>query len=253
MPSHSQNWLNQNLKTILLLGLIMATGFFFGKLYTENQALKAGIDRSATGQPVKVNQPPSRPQGPDKTTLAKMPEITEKDYRRGPKDAQVTLVEYSDYECPFCKRFHPTMTQVMDKYGDKVAWVYRHFPLAFHANAQKAAEAAECAGADAGQKAFWKFTDLYFERTNSNGTGFPLDQLADLAAEAGANKVKVQKCLDDGTFAQKVKDQMAGGQAAGVSGTPGTIVVTKDGPQEIIPGALPYEQVEQIIKKYLDS
>ncbi len=190
-----------NLIVILLAIVVVIGSFVIGSLYTKVQYLEKG---DTLGNAQKLNAPANAPspaaqQAPP--VALKKPEITDADYYRGNKDAKVTLVEYSDFECPFCKRFHPTMLQVMKEYGDKVKWVYRHFPLSFHANAQKAAEASECVGKLAGNDAFWKFTDLYFERTTGNGTGFALDKLADLGAEAGANKTSVQTCLDSNEMA----------------------------------------------------
>ena len=178
-------------------------------------------------------------------------DVDDTDHIRGNKNAKLTIVEYSDFECPFCQRFHPTMNRVLAEYGDQVAWVYRHFPLSIHANAQKAAEASECVAKLGGEEAFWNFSDLYFERTTSNGTGFPLDGLADLAAEVGVDAAAVQTCLDNDEMADRVQEDVDGGARGGVTGTPGTIVVTDGGPQELIPGALPYEQVSQVIDRYL--
>src|SRR3989344_7679334 len=117
--------------------------FFLGSLWTkvdylEKKNVLAVVPTPSPDSTVQAAQPPTQ-------KANKKPEITSEDHIRGNKNAQVTLVEYSDLECPFCKRFHPTMQQVMKNYGDSVRWVYRHFPLSFHANAQKEAEATECA------------------------------------------------------------------------------------------------------------
>lgn len=239
---------NDNFVAILIAAVVFGGGFYVGSIWTENKMLKSGTAGTGAAAPV---ADPNAPTGPTAEQLAQMPEVSDEDWVRGNKDAKITLVEYSDLECPFCQRFHPTMNQVMEEYGDSVNWVFRHYPLPFHTYAQKAAEAAECAGKSGGNEAFWKFIDLYYEKTLANGTGYPQEDLASLAAEAGATQADVQKCLDDGEMTEKVTAQMAAGSTAGVSGTPGTIIVTEDGPQEIIPGALPIEQVKPMIEKYL--
>lgn len=97
-----------------------------------------------------------------KPEFASLPAVTDVDHFRGNKDARLVLVEYSDYECPFCQQFHPSMTQLMDEYGDKIGWVYRHYPLSFHPSAQKAAEAAECVTQLTDNETFWEYTDALF-------------------------------------------------------------------------------------------
>ncbi|MCL4419219.1 DsbA family protein, partial [Patescibacteria group bacterium] len=183
--------------------------------------------------------------------LDAVPAVTDKDHILGNKNADVVLVEYSDFECPFCKRFHSTMQQVVKEYGNKVAWVYRQYPLGFHANAQKEAEATECAVEQGGNEAFWKYSDKIMERTTSNGTGFALDKLVPLATELGLDSNKFKQCLDSGKYAQHVKDDMAGGQKAGIQGTPGTVIIGKNGKKEFIGGALPIEQIKPLIDKVL--
>ena len=98
-------------------------------------------------------------------TIAREPaQVTNDDWVRGDlKKAKVVLVEYSDFECPFCGRHHPTMQSLMNTYGDDIAWVYRHFPLSFHPQAMPAALASECVGEQLGDDGFWAFGDRLFE------------------------------------------------------------------------------------------
>jgi protein-disulfide isomerase len=95
---------------------------------------------------------------------ASMPAVSDSDHFRGSRDAKVVFVEYSDYDCPFCSRLHPTLKRLVDEYDGRVAWVYRHFPLTqLHPQARDVSIAAECAAELGGNDAFWEFTDRYFE------------------------------------------------------------------------------------------
>jgi len=179
--------------------------------------------------------------------------VASEDRVRGNKNAKVAIIEYSDMECPFSKRFHSTVEQAFNEYKDKVRFVYRHFPLSFHANAAKEAEASECAAAIGGEKKFFEYSDKIFERTTSNGTGFALDQLVPLAKELGINEGKFKECLDGGKFTQKVQNDLNEGQTAGVDGTPGSIVLAQNGKNVMISGAVPYSEVKAGIDKMLSE
>ncbi len=149
---------------------------------------------------------------------------SESDYIRGEQKAEFSLIEYSDFECPFCKRFHKTAMQFIEQ-NPEVNWVYRHFPLNFHnPGAQKQAEASECAGELGGNDAFWQYTDLIYERTRSNGKGFPIDKLAPLAVEIGLDQEAFKQCLNSEKYKRKVLQQFTNGQAGGVTGTPGNFI-----------------------------
>lgn len=163
--------------------------------------------------------------------------VTTADHMRGGKDAKVTIVEYSDFECPFCGAAHPTIQQVMDTYGDQVRLVYRHFPLSFHAQAQKAAEASECA-ADQGK--FWEFHDKMFENQDALTGG--VAQLKKWATELRLNASKFNSCLDSGEKADLVAEQASGGADIGVTGTPGFFI---NGISVV--GAQPFSTFKQVI------
>lgn len=160
---------------------------------------------------------------------------------RGNKNAQVKLVEYSDFECPFCKRHHPTLKQILAEYGDTVSLEYKHFPLNFHPNAQKAAEASECA---AEQGKFWEFHDAVFE--DQLALGIP--QYKEWVAKAGLNTRQFNNCLDSGKYAAKVQSEYQEGQTKGVQGTPATFI---NG--QLVSGAQPYEAIKQAIDQALQS
>src|SRR3989338_7449965 len=147
-----------------------------------------------------------RPQGAEQQPgdLEAMSPITDDDHIRGNPNAPVKIVEYSDTECPFCKRFHGTMNQIMSEYGEsgKVAWVYRHYPLdALHKKADKEAEATECAEELGGNDAFWRYTDRIFEVTPSNN-GLEVAELSKIAQYVGLNVTFFDLCLNSG----KVKE-----------------------------------------------
>ena len=200
-----------------------------------------------------VAQQPDAPTPPPAPAAAKpLPPVTDKDHVLGNPNAPITIVEYSDFECPFCKRHTPTLKAVLEANKDKVNLVYRHFPLSFHQNAQKEAEASECAADVGGNDAFWKYHDAIFERSTVGGTGFALDKLVPLAKELGLNEAKFKACLDTGKFAQYVQDQMQAGIDAGVQGTPGNFVVNnKTKETRDISGAVPQTTFQAAIDEML--
>ena len=159
---------------------------------------------------------------------------------------KVTIVEFSDFQCPFCQSFYNgAYKQIKAKYIDtgKVKVVFMHFPLAFHANAQKAGEASECANR---QGKFWPYHDILFTNMKSDGAGLDIASLKKYAGDLGLDTAKFNTCLDNGETASIVKADIAEGQRVGVSGTPTFIINGKK-----VVGALPYDQFEKAIEEAL--
>jgi len=177
------------------------------------------------------------------------------DHVYGNSAAPVTLIEYSDFECPYCKRFHDTAKQLVDRSNGKVDLVYRHFPLDFHnPGAEKEAEASECVAELGGNEIFWKFADAVYTRTRSNGKGFPVENLAPLAVELGLNQEAFRQCLDSGRMAARVRHDLDTGTKAGVQGTPGNILRNnRTGEVIAVHGAQPYERLSEAVQKLLKA
>ena len=235
-----------------LFGGVAVSSLLIGLVLGYSVSGSLGMPLRAPGDVAAVPSAPTLPAEPAAPAGKGPAEVTKRDHVRGKADAKVTVVVYSDFECPFCKRFAPTTNEILTQYKDDVNVVFRHFPLSFHANAQKEAEGSECAAELGGNDAFWKFHDYIFEKTTANGTGFALDQLAVAATASGVDKTKFQKCLDSGKYAQYVKDQEQEGITAGVQGTPGSFVVnneTKD--FKDISGAVPLSTFQATIDPML--
>lgn len=243
----SEDKVKNNSFIYILAGLLVLAAFFIGMLFTKVQYLEKSNKPSAPDNNQGQAVPPTE-------AVGEVPQITDDDHFRGDKNARIALIEYSDLECPFCKRFHPTAQQAVDDFKGQVKWVYRHFPLSIHVNAQKEAEASECAFEQAGNDGFWKYIDAIYERTSSGGSGFSLDNLVPLAKELGLDSAKFKTCLDSGKYAQEIKDEMEQGARAGVNGTPGNIILdSKTQNKRLIPGAVPFEQIKLVIDEMLKA
>jgi 2-hydroxychromene-2-carboxylate isomerase len=159
---------------------------------------------------------------------------------RGPADAPVTIVEFSDFQCPFCVRARPTINRVREVYGDQVRFAFRHFPLAFHDQAPKAGEAVACAG-DQGK--FWEMHDLLWD---SPGRIAPPD-LKEHAATLGLDTEAFGQCLDSGRHAGIVESDTAAGARLGVSGTPAFFINGRP-----LVGAQPFQAFASVIDEELE-
>ncbi len=180
--------------------------------------------------------------------------VTEDDYIRGNPNAPIIMIEYSDYDCPFCKQYHTTMKQVMDDFGitGKVAWVYRQFPLAeLHPNSPMISEAALCVGDIGGNDAFWKFSDLVYDsRDIDEATN--VTKLPDFALAAGVSREDYISCMNSNRVEELVVRDIEDGFNSGARGTPYTILFV-GGQKAVISGAQSYQVVKGIIQNLVDQ
>ncbi|MCB9809773.1 thioredoxin domain-containing protein [Candidatus Peribacteria bacterium] len=181
--------------------------------------------------------------------------LKDTDYIQGAADAPLTLIEYSDFECPFCKRFHETVGQVMAAYDGKVNFIFRHFPLSFHEpNATEMAIAVECAGDQKGSEGFYALADEYYTQAGMNKIGLPDGKtVADLAEEVGLDRAAFEACTADGAATRElIKTSIAEASQIGVQGTPGSFLFNpKTGDFVSIRGAQPYANVQAQIEAML--
>ncbi len=231
-------------KASLLLGFLAAFSLLSlaANIILVNLLLGDGSSYGTLPVAVAPAPNPTQPTAPSDDTPPPVQTftVTKQDHVKGPANAKVTLIEYSDFQCPFCGRFLPTVQQIIKEYGNKVRFVYRHFPLnSIHPMAQKAAEASECASE---QGKFWEFHDLAF----ANQASLSLENLKVWATQLGLNAGKFNTCLDSGKYATRVQADLTEGEQKGVSGTPATFV---NG--QLVSGALPFEAMKQIIDQEL--
>lgn len=201
------------------LGLGLVVGGVIGG------ATKTTVVAGSGDSPTPTQPTPPAPGAPVKA-------VGESDHIKGNKDAKVTLIEYSDFECPFCKRFEPSVQQALKDFPKDVRLVYRHFPLrSLHPSAQKAAEASECAAKLGGNDAFWKMHAKLIAMDPMS-----VDLMKQAAKDIGLDQGKFNTCLDNGEMANRVNQDFNEGGAAGVEGTPATFI---NG--QLVSGAVPYE------------
>lgn len=240
----------KNIITPVLIVLLVISAFLIGSLWTKVSYLE-GTGTTNTKQAIAA-QPtaqPSNPYTPVKADTLNLDKVSNSDYIKGDRSAQLTWIEYSDLECPYCKKIHPDLQEVMDEYKGKIKWVYRHFPLnSIHPKAQKSAEAAECAGSLGGNDTFWNFINKSFEGSPNS---LSIENLVQTAKSIGLDEAKFKTCVESGQFAEKVNNQLANGEKAGVTGTPGNFLLDNKGNAWVVPGALPYASLKQVIDQAL--
>jgi protein-disulfide isomerase len=212
---------------------------------TPPQVQNVGFVSSPDGRYVVFGSPEDVTVDPSKAVMAK---INLKDVpERGPKDAKVTIVEYSDFQCPFCAKGYNTIEQqVLKEYGNKVKFVFKNYPLPFHPWATPAAIAAECVK-EQKVDAYWKAYDWLFQ---NQGQVNPqnVNEKVFTAAGPGIDKAKYDDCVNNKKTEAKVKADIAEGQSLGVTGTPSFIINGRK-----LVGAQPYEQFKAIIDDELAS
>ena len=236
--AEAQNSLMKDLAipiSIVIAGMFIGAGLYFGGAPGTGSNVVAN-----DGQP----QAAAQQQTGDLDAVA---EVTSEDWIKGSPDAPIKIVEYSDYDCPFCSRFHTTMDEIVAE-NDDVAWVFRHFPLEqLHPNAVAVAVAAECVGSLGGENAFWQFTDEYFEVRGGGDRSAHATLIPQLVTNTGVDADAFQTCFENGEFVDEVQADLDNAVETGGRGTPWSVLIGPDGTTYPINGAVPKQTVQQVI------
>lgn len=227
-------------KLFLPIAIVLAGVMISGAVLYTRSSPQTAANTGGTGQQVAGNIP----QAGGVVNVS-----ADDDAVLGDPNAPVTLIEFSDFQCPFCRKFYTeTLPQIKKEYIDtgKAKLVYRDFPLSFHPGATPAAEGTECARE---QGKFWELHDKIFDEQEKQGQGtiqFTAQDVKTWASQIGLNTAKFNQCLDSGKYKQEVEKDLAGGSAAGVNGTPATFINGR-----LVSGAQPFAAFKVIIDEEL--
>src|SRR3990167_9726415 len=239
--------------SILLGALIISLSVYFsfrGANFNFNVAGKSTAGATTTGDTAGAAQ---------ETNPASQTTIDDDPYLGNKDSAKVAIVEFSDYECPYCKsHFQETYRKLLDNYvaTGKAILVFRDFPLSFHNPlATKEALAAECVQELGDNAKYFAFHDLVYSTTNSNGNGLEEAKLYEFAKQVGVDTNNFTQCYQQEKFKDEIAKDIADGTAAGINGTPGFVIglLSSDGSVDgvNVAGALPYENFVQVMEEQL--
>lgn len=237
------------------ISIVLAGALIAGAVYFSSNGEKSA------GNPT---QPTSK--------VDQIKKIDSKDHTLGNPNATISIIEYSDLQCPYCQEFHNSMNEIMKTYGieGKISWTYRHFwkekklqdGSIFHPLAGKSAEATECVAELGGNDKFWAYIDAIFKGQNTGS----LNRLSEIAVEIGVDKNSFDQCLASGKYTEKVAKSYEEGRKYGVSGTPNSFILVNGKPADFllgdlssnpssikgfIPGAYPIDSLKDIIDSLL--
>lgn len=217
---------------ILFSGILIAVAIFFSDFSTNPKVVENII------------------QEPTYNTAAVRP-VSPEDHIKGDPNAPFIIVEYSDYECPFCQRVHDTFNEIVATSNGEVAWVFRQFPLEqLHpVKAMAVAVASECAAEVGGNEAFWQFTDAYFDIKKTSLTAVDTNiVIPKLISDIGIDANAFNTCVAENRPKDKIASDIANAQLTGGTGTPWSILIGPDGQTYPINGALPVQSIRSLIE-----
>ncbi len=214
----------------IFLGFALVAGAILFKTSPSNSSLTNVVSTNQVAdKPVEINV--------EQIRRAENPHLY------GNPEAAITIVEFSDFECPYCARLHPTLKQVVDESNGEIAWEYRHLPLPNHRNAFAGAVASECVTEQLGSDGFWLFTEVLFGNIGSHSQEF----FANEAQKLGVNLSEFEACVKNPDIAKIVQDDLEIAQSSGGNGTPFNVIIYDGDKAMSVAGAQPYQEWMRII------
>lgn len=241
---------------IAMVAIVAVAAFFAGSYFSSlnsDTVTQSELDSAIAkleSKIAKIQAPSVQPSQPIRIS-------TDNDPVRGNPDAPITIIEFSDFQCPFCARFHvQTLPSILEEYIDtgKVNLVYRDFPIqSIHPNALPAAVAAECANE---QGMYWQYHDTLFEKQNAWSkldTGSAISTFSQYATDVGLEQQQFDSCLSSGKYLEEVQQDLSDGRDYDITGTPGFFIGNEKIGFVKIDGAQPFESFKRVIDSQLDS
>ena len=215
--------------SILIAGVVIAGAILYTNRHPAPAAVAAAAGAAAPA------------------AAANVPAPSASDHIIGSPTAPIVMVEYSDFQCPYCQMIYPSLKQIQSTSNGQIAWVMREFPLyQIHPNAMPAANAAECIAAQTGNDGWWKFVEDDFANQSGIGTAFFTAE----AQKLGVDMTKYNSCVSNSTYLTKIEGEITDAENSGGNGTPFTVIInTKTGKQYPVSGALPLAQIEAVINQ----
>lgn len=236
------------ISTFVLAGIIIGTGIGLG--VSQIAAVKNLLNKG--GQNIQTQPADKYEELANGQRDIEITPVSSSDYIRGAKSPKVTFVEYSDPECPYCKKFHSVLKEIVEAFPNDVQWVYRNFPLKdLHPKAFHESVALECAGEIGGNDGFWQYLDRLMEVTPGNNKLDP-KELDKIAAFVKLDKTKFSACLSSNKYDAKIDGQIQEAVQNGGDATPFSVVIAPDQKKYLLVGQVDFKPLSEAIKRLIN-
>lgn len=238
------NFLDNNFAFLVIIIAVFIFGFSFGSMWKNKQLTQR--DATKTKELVTDSTMLRSQQTPEKVSP-----VSKTDHFYGASDPKVTIIEYSDFGCPYSGSVHPTLKRLVKTYPNEVAWVYRHYLLGGTSSLTGVgAQVSECLATNNGNDIFWQFVNKVYEKAEANDSVVDEAGFYAIASSLGVAETGLKSCVESGLSTDIIEAHALGAKDVGIGGTPALVIVSSNGEFEFMAGAVPFESLENAVKKY---